>query len=205
MWIAFVGYATLFAPADRGNTAALIMNALLMDTDKVDAGVIAVFNLLGVVPALYASLLLADGAGRRVPAWPFVIGSCFLGAFALVPYLALREDDGRFLGERRGFVRFFDSRVVGIGLLLSTLSLVGFGLMRGELTRYRALFETEALVHVMTIDFILLTVLFPTVLASDMARRGLQNRRLFSLISCIPLFGPAFYVALRPALSETTR
>lgn len=202
LWIAFVAYAVSSAPAGAaGGTQALIMDAMLLRTDRVDAGVIAVFNLLGVWPALYAAHLLADGLGRRLPAWPFVLGSCFFGAFALLPYLALREDDGKLRSETSRTVRFFEARAVGVILLLTTLTLVGLGLVVGNLDAYATLFSSEPLVYIMTLDFLVLSSVFPSVLASDMERRGLSNRSLFWLVSCIPLLGPAAYVALRPRLS----
>ncbi len=200
MWLVFVSYAFIWAPVDRGNTMSLIMDAIFFRTDRLDVSVIAVFNLLGVWPGIYASILLADAAGRRLPAWPFVLGSCVLGAFALLPYLALREDDGTFRGTRTGAVRFFDSRAVGAGLFASTLLLIGLGLLRGDLARYGAMFKTESLVHMMTIDFAVLSCVFPSALAADMERRGLRSRSLFWLVASLPLVGPAAYVALRPKL-----
>ena len=160
------------------------------------------FNLLGVWPMMFAAVLLADAAGRRLPAWPFVIGSFFSGAFAVLPYLALRDDHGDFPGERRAFVRFFDARATGVLLALSTLALVAYGLT-GSPAVYAEWFEADALVHIMTIDFCLLCLIFPTVLGDDMARRGLQSRTLFWAVSLVPLLGPASYLALRPRLTET--
>lgn len=50
----------------------------------------SLFNLMGVYPAIYAALLVPGGrSANGVPAYPFVIGSFFLGAFALLPYMAL--------------------------------------------------------------------------------------------------------------------
>ena len=204
LWLAFVSYAFVCAPPGSDTTKDLILDAILFRSDRLDVSVIAVFNLLGVLPTIYASLLLADGAGRKLKAWPFVLGSCFLGAFALLPYLALREDDGRFLGKRQGAIRLFDSRALGVGLLVVTLLLVGLGLFQGELSRYLALFHSDSLVHVMTLDLIALSLVFPSALGSDMERRGLRNSTWFWLIAAVPLLGPAIYVAFRPRLSDAT-
>ena len=57
--------------------------------------VVVLFNLMGLWPVVYASLALSDGRDQAVSAWPFVVGSFGLGAFALMPYLALREQIGR--------------------------------------------------------------------------------------------------------------
>ena len=54
-----------------------------------------VFNALGLVPLVFASLLCGGGAfgkGRQpVPPQPFVFGTALLGFFAVGPYLALRN------------------------------------------------------------------------------------------------------------------
>lgn len=55
----------------------------------------SIFNALGFLPAMMASLLCGGGAfakGRQpVPPQPFVFGAFALGFFALGPYLALRN------------------------------------------------------------------------------------------------------------------
>lgn len=54
-----------------------------------------VFNALGVLPAIMASMLVGGGAfgkGRQpVPAQPFVFGAFALGFFSVGPYLAVRN------------------------------------------------------------------------------------------------------------------
>jgi hypothetical protein len=54
----------------------------------------------------------------------------------------------------------------------------------------------------MSLDFCLLSLLFPILLADDMARRDWKNQQLFWLIALIPLFGPLIYLCIRPPLSE---
>ena len=52
----------------------------------------ALFNSLGVVPAVYAALLLPGAEDQpRLPALPPIAASFALGFFALGPYLILRE------------------------------------------------------------------------------------------------------------------
>ena len=49
----------------------------------------SLFNMMGVYPAVYAALLVPGGrSAGGLPAWPFITGSFFLGAFALLPYMA---------------------------------------------------------------------------------------------------------------------
>lgn len=47
-------------------------------------------SYFAVIPAIYAALLIPGARSEnKIPAWPFVSASFFLGAFALVPYMAL--------------------------------------------------------------------------------------------------------------------
>ncbi len=51
----------------------------------------------------------------------------------------------------------------------------------------------------MSLDFCMLSLLFPTLVGDDMARRGMNNQLLL-LITCIPLFGPLIYLCGRSPL-----
>jgi hypothetical protein len=61
----------------------------LQQTPKVNAVFAAVFNAMGLYPLIYAALLIPAARSDRLPAWPFVTASVFLGAYALLPYMAL--------------------------------------------------------------------------------------------------------------------
>ncbi|KAF5836807.1 hypothetical protein DUNSADRAFT_5386, partial [Dunaliella salina] len=54
----------------------------------------ALFNIMGIWPAVYASLLIPGGrSANKVPAWPFTVGAFFLGVLSLLPYFALWRPD----------------------------------------------------------------------------------------------------------------
>lgn len=54
-----------------------------------------IFNALGFLPAMMASMLVGGGSVRKgrqpVPALPFVFGAFALGFFSVGPYLAVRN------------------------------------------------------------------------------------------------------------------
>jgi hypothetical protein len=52
----------------------------------------------------------------------------------------------------------------------------------------------------MSLDFVMLSLLFPTLLGDDMTRRGWQNHQLFWLFT-IPLFGALIYLCVRPPVN----
>jgi hypothetical protein len=62
--------------------------------------------------------------------------------------------------------------------------------------------QSNRFIHVMSLDFCLLCLLFPALLRDDMARRGLKNPQLFWLTALIPLFGPLIYLCVRPPLAD---
>ena len=161
----------------------------------------AVFQLLGVIPLMYWALLLPDGRGQRVWAWPFALGMMALGSFSLLPYLILRRPYVRpTLGPRPLWVRWFEGRPYAVFVCLALAALLFYGVGWGDLADYAGWFRRSNFIHVMTVDFVLLVLLFPALLRDDMARRGVSDEDPLGRIAlALPLFGPAYYLLRRPA------
>ena len=89
LWTSFLTYAfTLAPPADSIATIEIINNILSTPFDgSVNPIFVCIFNLLGVLPIIYASLLLPAAKKQSIPAAPFVFGAFALGFFATGPYL----------------------------------------------------------------------------------------------------------------------
>lgn len=111
LWLGFVGYAFLLAPPDQPETWDLIQRLIRFDVAGVNPLIVALFNLMGVWPGIYAAVLLTDGRGQKIPAWPFVAGAFALGAFALLPYLALRRPFPEWRGSVSWGLRLWNSRL----------------------------------------------------------------------------------------------
>jgi hypothetical protein len=203
LWIGFISYAFLFAPPEQPDTAILIQNLINGKLDGINPAIIALFNLMGIWPAIYSSILFIDGRMQKIWAWPFALGSFALGAFALLPYLALRSPNPQFTGKKTLLIKLVDSRLVGIAIAFAAFSLGIYGLRFGDWSNFLQQWQTSRFIHVMGIDFCLLGLLFSTVLGDDMARRGLKNPLIFWAVTLTPLFGAATYLALRPRLIET--
>jgi hypothetical protein len=159
---------------------------------------------MGVWPMIYSCLLFIDGRGQKIPAWPFATLSLGVGAFALLPYLALREPNPDFTGKKNVFLKLLDSRLTGVALSIGAIALVSYGLINGDWGNFIQQWQTSRFIHVMSLDFCLLCLLFPALLGDDMARRGLKNPQLFWLSALIPLFGSLIYLCLRPPLLEVS-
>ena len=70
----------------------------------------------------------------------------------------------------------------------------------GDPADYVFWFRHSNFVHVMTVDLLVLTLLFPALLRDDMARRGVSDEDgLGRFALAVPLLGPAWYLLRRPA------
>ena len=204
LWIAFITYAFVFAPPDSPEkTITLITNLFTGKIADINPLIVALSNMMGVWPLIYSCVLFADGRGQKIPAWLFATLSFGVGAFALLPYLALREPNPEFPGHKNIFLKILDSRFTAIVLTLGAAALVSFGLTKGDWSDFIGQWQTSRFIHVMSLDFCMLCLLFPALLADDMARRGMQNVPAFWAVTLVPLFGPLAYLCTRKPLPET--
>jgi hypothetical protein len=204
LWLGFIAYAFLLAPPNQPDTLQLIKNLSTGNWEGINPLVVSLFNIMGVWPMIYSCLLFIDGRGQKIPAWPFATLSLGVGAFALLPYLALREPNPDFTGKKNVFLKLLDSRLTGVALSIGAITLVSYGLINGDWGNFIQQWQTSRFIHVMSLDFCLLCLLFPALLGDDMARRGLKNPQLFWLSALIPLFGSLIYLCLRPPLLEVS-
>ncbi len=199
LWLGLITYAFVLAPPDRPDTFDLIKNLSTGQWQGINPIVIALFNIMGIWPLIYSAVMFIDGRGQKIPAWPFATASFAVGAFAILPYLALREANKQFVGQKNIFLKLLDSRVTGVLLFIGAAILVAYGL-QGDWGDFVQQWQTDRFIHVMSLDFCLLSLLFPTLLADDMARRGEKNPQIFWLFALIPLFGPLIYLSVRSPL-----
>jgi hypothetical protein len=204
IWLGLIIYAFVFAPPNQPDTFELIKNLSTGQWQGINPLVISLFNIMGVWPLIYSAVIFIDGRGQKIPAWPFAALSFAVGAFALLPYLALREPNTQFSGQKNTFLKLLDSRWIGVVLTVGAAILVGYGLGQGDWSNFVQQWQTSRFIHVMSLDFCLLCALFPALLGDDMVRRGLKNPQVFWLVALIPLFGPLLYLCVRPPLPEAS-
>ena len=209
LWLGFVVYAFTLSPPAQPDTLDLIIKLSSGQWEGINPLVVTLFNLMGVWPMIYACLALLDGPGQKIPAWPFVAFSFGLGAFALLPYLALREKNVEFKQGKDKLLNALDSPWMGRLLLAIALALVGYGLADGNLaanwTDFVQQWKSSQFIHVMSLDFCMLCAIVSPLLKDDMAKRDLVNPALYWTGVLIPLFGILIYLSLRhPCPDETT-
>ncbi|MGC1308830.1 MAG: DUF2834 domain-containing protein [Phormidesmis sp.] len=204
LWVGFSLYAFALAPPSQPDTFNTIVQLSSGQWNNINPLIVTLFNLMGIWPMIYACLALLDGPGQKVPAWPFVSFSFGVGAFALLPYLALRDPNPTFATAKTAVLKLVDSPWLGRLLTLGSLVLIGYGVLNGNLAANWADFaqqwQTSRFIHVMSLDFCLLCALVSPLLKDDMAKRNLRNPTLFWVATLIPLFGILFYLSVRPPL-----
>ncbi len=205
LWLGFLLYAFLLAPPDDPSTATVIQNLVTGQWQSINPLVIALFNILGVLPMAYACLMLLDGRGQRIRAFPFVLVSFGVGAFAIIPYLALRQSNPTFTGEKNLLLKLLDSRWTGGAIALSALVLLLFGVVAGDWSDFVQQWQTSRFIHVMSLDFCLTSLLFPALLGDDMRRRNMHTPRLFWTLALLPLFGLLIYLVVRSPLKTSAQ
>ncbi|HIK43556.1 MAG TPA: DUF2834 domain-containing protein [Leptolyngbyaceae cyanobacterium M65_K2018_010] len=208
LWLGLIVYAVRWAPPEQPETWDLIRRLSTGNWAGINPAVIALFNAMGLWPMVYAGVVLGvvliDGRGQKLWAWPFVLASFAAGAFALLPYLALRSPNPTFLGPKGPGLRLVDAGWLGGILATGAIALLTWGGLQGDWFDFWQQWQTSRFIHVMTLDFCTLWLLFPALLGDDMARRGLAQPWVWAGVIALPLVGASLYLALRPPLAEGT-
>ena len=149
------------------------------------------------------SLLLTDGQHQRLNGTVASLLSNLLGGFILLPYFALRQSSKAKTFRSNWCIRLFESKIVSILLMLITIALLAFAVAFGHWNIYLKEFNGNHFIHVMTIDFCIVSLLFPFLVDDDLKRRqsssNSQSRR-YTALSFLPVIGPLIYLYQRPPL-----
>jgi len=166
------------------------------------------FYIMGLWPVVYSSLLLPSARNQKSgpPAWPFLILSFGVGAFALLPYFGFWQPPPPKVtkAELSKFpLNLLENKLVAYGALLSGLGLLITAGLAGE-AQWTEMFQyvrESKFIHVMSVDFLTLSTLAPFWVYNDMAtRRWLDKGSWLLPLSLVPYLGPALYLVLRPPL-----
>lgn len=170
MWVLLVADLALWSPPPAADQGVWVQEALLGQWDGKNPATVALFNLMGLWPLAFAGRLSAELRARPIPAWPFVLGSMVIGAFALLPYFVAQPRPPVGRAPWRG-LRWLQhpAFLPGIGLL--GLGMAAWGLAAGDLGAFWDALRSEQLVQVMSLDFVVLAITFgltvPRAAATD--------------------------------------
>jgi hypothetical protein len=205
IWAGFIAYILFLSPPlHLEETLKLLKNILTLNWTDINPIILSLFSLVGIWLLIYSGILFIDGRMQWISFWPFALASIASGVIGLLPYLALREPNQEFSGQKDAFLKLLDSRFYGIVLSVTTIVLLVYG-FSGNWADFVQQFLGDRFIHGMSLAFCLFCLLFPTVLGDDMARRNLNNRQLFWFAALVPLIGSLVYLCLRPPLLLTRR
>ncbi len=194
IWLLFTGYAFLFAPPDSPATLQLIINLSTGQWTGINPLIIALFNLMGIWPLVYAAVMLFDGSVQKFKPGFFNAASFGVGAFAILPYLALRQPSKTVTAKP--LLRILDARWLGIAIAIGATILLTYGFTQGNWPDFVHSWQTQRFIHVMSLDFVMLSALFPVLAKDDLSRRGGQPWLWW--ITLVPFVGAIAYLCLRP-------
>ncbi|WP_145146950.1 hypothetical protein [Paenibacillus xylanexedens] len=202
VWIAFIAYAVLLAPGQSAGSDPIFKELITLQSKE--PWLLTVFLWLGIFPAVYACMLLRTSVkerGGRVPAWPFVLFSFGLGAFALLPYYAWSSSGNRTSGyeslhfgrqRESGIGRVAAHKLTHVVLLLLTLGTAFYAVTQGHPDVFMDAFNQSSFVHIMTIDFVLLSLLSMIAICRD--AKASRRSPAWAAAGIIPIVGPLIYL-----------
>ena len=98
-----------------------------------------------------------------------------------------------------------DSQWTGVGIAAIATYFLIYGFTSGNWEDFVQQWQTSRFIHVMSLDFCMLSLLFPWLLSDDMERRGMSSDRFFTVIAIVPLVGALLYLCLRSPLIENEK
>jgi hypothetical protein len=163
-WVLLAALAIFGAPP-APDTGPLVLE--LFRFEGPDPLIAAAFQMMGIWPMLYARVLLRGLAAQRPTPWLFVLASFAVGAFALLPAIALRRFGAASSEDPRWLRRFTEGRGVGVALALAAFALMGWGLAAGDVGVALEWWRTHGFVFTFGLDFATLTLFYPALVAAE--------------------------------------
>ncbi|XP_073122962.1 uncharacterized protein [Henckelia pumila] len=215
-WGGLMYYVFFLAPNQTPATDSYFLKKLLnLDGDdgfKMNEVLVALWYIMGLWPLVYSMLLLptARSSRSKIPLWPFLILSCFGGAYILIPYFVLWKPPAPEVEEseiRRWPLNFLESKLTAGLTFTAGLAIIVYAILSGgdvwkEFYQY---FGGSKFINITTIDFSLLSAFAPFWVYNDMTARKWDDKSSWLLpLSLIPFLGPALYLLLRPSLPVTS-
>ncbi|XP_073026653.1 uncharacterized protein [Primulina eburnea] len=212
-WGGLMYYVFFLAPNQTPATDSYFLKKLLNlegdDGFKMNEVLVALWYIMGLWPLVYSMLLLPtarSGSRSKIPLWPFLILSCFGGAYLLIPYFVLWRPPAPEVEEseiRRWPLNFLESKLTAGLTFTAGLAIIVYAMLSGgdvwkEFYQY---FRGSKFIHITGIDFSLLSAFAPFWVYNDMTARKWDGKGSWLLpLSLIPFLGPALYLLLRPSL-----
>ncbi|CAN4110130.1 unnamed protein product [Withania somnifera] len=212
LWSGLMYYVFFLAPNQTPLTDMYFLKKLLNlkgdDGFQMNEVLVGLWYIMGLWPLVYSMLLLPTARSSKgsIPVWPFLVISCFGGAYALIPFFALWKPPPPPVEEtelQRWPLNFLESKLTAGITMAAGLGIIFYaGLSNGDVWKeFYQYFRESRFIHVMSIDFSLLSAFAPFWIYNDMTARKWYDKGSWLLpLSVIPFLGPALYLLLRPSV-----
>ncbi|KAG5076789.1 hypothetical protein JHK82_055484 [Glycine max] len=213
LWAALMYYVFFLTPNQTPSRDTYFLKKLLNlkgdDGFRMNEVLVSLWYLMGLWPLVYSMLLLPTGRSSKniIPVWPFLILSCFGGAYALFPYFVLWKPPAPPVEEtqlKTWPLNFLESKVTATISLAAGVAIITYAGLAGQdvWKEFYQYFRESKFIHIMSIDFIILSTFAPFWVYNDMTARKRSDKGSWLLpLSLIPFLGPGLYLLLRPSLS----
>lgn len=151
------------------------------------------FNLMGLWPLAWLTLATDDLRGKPVPGLLPILGTMVLGAFVLLPWLALRQEPS---AERGILERVTAAPPLPAFVGLAAVSMIGWAVANGDVAAWDQARAADGFVYIMTLDFGALWLASLLVAKEQGEALGSHGWRL----AVFPLVGAMAWVLLRERL-----
>ncbi len=201
LWLGFVVYAIFLAPnhIPTSDTIDLIVRLSTAQWQEENPIIVCLFNIMGILPLVYLAFLWLDYSGQKINPTPFLVASFFVGVFALLPYLAFRQPPSLPADKNKNLATtILSSRLFAVTVAFACIFLLLVAIIKGDWQDFWYQWQNSKFIHVMSLDFCLLSLLLPVVVYDDLTARGIDSKIIFWAITVIPLIGPLVYLFLRP-------
>lgn len=212
LWSGLMCYVFFLAPNQTPLTDMYFLKKLLNlkgdDGFQMNQVLVGLWYIMGLWPLVYSMLLLPSARSSKgsIPVWPFLVLSFFGGAYALIPYFALWKPPPPPVEEtelQRWPLNLLESKLTAVITLAAGIGIIIYaGLSSGDVWKeFYQYFRESRFIHVMSIDFSLLSAFAPFWIYNDMTARKWYDKGSWLLpLSVIPFLGPALYLLLRPSV-----
>ncbi|KAL2327177.1 hypothetical protein Fmac_020604 [Flemingia macrophylla] len=216
LWAALIYYVFLLTP-NQTPVCFLSFHVLLLATyqfnnapSPISSRITSMLWYLVIIVVPNGLLPTGRSSKNIIPVWPFLILSCFGGAYALLPYFVLWNPPAPPVEEtqlKTWPLNFLESKVTAAISLAAGLAIITYAGLAGQdvWKEFFQYFRESKFIHIMSLDFIILSTFAPFWVYNDMTARKWFDKGSWLLpISLIPFLGPGLYLLLRPTLSTVT-
>ena len=112
--VALNAHSLLTMPGWQPDTWDRLGAMATRDLSAVEPAAYTAFVLFGMWSVLLAALMIIDGEGRRLPAWPFAVSTMVLGPSMVFLYQAFRPTSAELSRPRTSLEKLAGSPLVGV-------------------------------------------------------------------------------------------